>query len=301
MIIPKKLTKGDKIGIISTARKISLEELKPAIHILESWGLEVVLGTNLLEADNQFSGTVHQRTADFQSMIDDESIRAILCARGGYGSIQIIDNIDFSSLKKNPKWIVGYSDVTVLHSHLNTLGIASMHATMPINFSTNTDKAIQSLRKSLFGLENNIKCKTHPFNKLGSVEAEIVGGNLSILYSLLGSKSDIDTNKKILFIEDLDEYLYHIDRMIISLKRNGKFDNLEGLIIGGISEMNDNDIPFGKTSVQIILEHLESFDFPICFDFPAGHMDDNNAIVFGINSRLIITEKKVILSSKIQA
>ncbi len=301
MIIPKKLTKGDKIGIISTARKISLEELNPAIHILESWGLEVVLGTNLLEVDNQFSGTVHQRTADFQSMIDDESIRAILCARGGYGSIQIIDNIDFSSLKKNPKWIVGYSDVTVLHSHLNTLGIASMHATMPINFSTNTDKAIQSLRKSLFGLENNIKCKTHPFNKLGSVEAEIVGGNLSILYSLLGSKSDIDTNKKILFIEDLDEYLYHIDRMIISLKRNGKFDNLEGLIIGGMSEMNDNDIPFGKTSEQIILEHLESFDFPICFDFPAGHMDDNNAIVFGINSRLIITEKKVILSSKIQA
>jgi len=301
MIIPKKLTKGDKIGIISTARKISLEELKPAIHILESWGLEVVLGTNLLEVDNQFSGTVHQRTADFQSMIDDKSIRAILCARGGYGSIQIIDNIDFSSLKKNPKWIVGYSDVTVLHSHLNTLGIASMHATMPINFSTNTDKALQSLRKSLFGLENNIKCKTHPFNKLGSVEAEIVGGNLSILYSLLGSKSDINTNKKILFIEDLDEYLYHIDRMIISLKRNGKFDNLEGLIIGGMSEMNDNDIPFGKTSEQIILEHLESFDFPICFDFPAGHMDDNNAIVFGINSRLIIREKKVILSSKIQA
>jgi len=301
MIIPPKLKIGDKIGIISTARKISLEELKPAIHILESWGLEVVLGTNLLEEDNQFSGTVPQRTADFQSMIDDKSIRAILCARGGYGSIQIIDNIDFSSLKKNPKWIVGYSDVTVLHSHLNTLGIASMHATMPINFSTNTDKAIQSLRKSLFGLENNIKCKTHPFNKLGSVEAEIVGGNLSILYSLLGSKSDIDTNKKILFIEDLDEYLYHIDRMIISLKRNGKFDNLKGLIIGGMSEMNDNDIPFGKTSVQIILEHLESFEFPICFAFPAGHMDDNNAIVFGINSRLIITEKKVILSSKIQA
>jgi len=301
MIIPKKLTKGDKIGIISTARKISLEELKPAIHILESWGLKVVLGTNLLEADNQFSGTVPQRTADFQRMIDNESIRAVLCARGGYGSVQIIDKIDFSSLQKNPKWIVGYSDITVLHSHLNTLGIASMHATMPINFSTNTDKALQSLRKSLFGLENNIKCKTHPFNKLGSVEAEIVGGNLSILYSLLGSKSDIDTNKKILFIEDLDEYLYHIDRMIISLKRNGKFDNLKGLIIGGMSEMNDNDIPFGKTSEQIILEHLESFDFPTCFAFPAGHMDDNNAIVFGINSRLIITEKKVILSSKIQA
>jgi len=301
MIIPQKLTKGDKIGIISTARKISLEELKPAIHILESWGLEVVLGTNLLEEDNQFSGTVPQRTADFQSMIDNESIRAVLCARGGYGSVQIIDKINFSSLQKNPKWIVGYSDITVLHSHLNTLGIASMHATMPINFSTNTNKAIQSLRKSLFGLENNIKCKTHPFNKLGSVEAEIVGGNLSILCSLLGSKSDIDTNKKILFIEDFDEYLYHIDRMIISLKRNGKFDNLKGLIIGGMSEMNDNDIPFGKTSEQIILEHLESFEFPICFAFPAGHMDDNNAIVFGINSRLIITEKKVILSSKIQA
>ena len=296
MIIPPKLKIGAKIGIISTARKISLEELTSAIEILESWELEVVLGDNLLGEDNQFSGTVTQRTADLQSMIADDTIKAILCARGGYGSVQIIDNIDFSSLQKNPKWIIGYSDVTVFHSHLHQLGIATLHATMPINFSSNTNKAIESLKNVLFELENNIVCESHPFNRIGSVEAEIVGGNLSILYSLLGSNSDIDTAGKILFIEDLDEYLYHIDRMIMNLKRNGKFVKLKGLIVGGMSEMNDNDIPFGKTAEQIIFKTLEGYDFPICFAFPAGHQDDNRAIVFGDKSLLEISAKKVRLT-----
>ena len=248
MIFPEKLKIGDKIGIISTARKITLDELAPAIKTIESWELKVVLGPNLFEVDNQFSGTIEQRSTDLQTMIDDDSIKAILCARGGYGTVQIIDNIDFSKLKNKPKWIVGYSDVTVLHSHLNKLGIASLHATMPINFKTNAKESLASLKNGLFGNENNILCGPHPFNKFGKVEAEVVGGNLSILYSLLGSNSDVDTDGKILFIEDLDEYMYHVDRMMMNLKRNGKLKNLKALIIGGMSDMNDNTIPFGKTA-----------------------------------------------------
>ncbi|MBC8266619.1 MAG: LD-carboxypeptidase [Flavobacteriales bacterium] len=292
----RNLKIGDKIGIISTARKISLEELKPAIKVLESWGLKIVFGDNLFSSDNQFSGTIEQRTADLQSMIDDDSIKAILCARGGYGTVQIIDNIDFSSLKKNPKWIIGYSDVTVLHSHLNRLGIATLHAIMPINFETNTKESLGSLKNSLFGNENNILCEPHSFNKFGKVEAEVVGGNLSILYSLLGSDSDINTDGKILFIEDLDEYLYHIDRMMMNLKRNGKFEKLKGLIVGGMSDMNDNAIPFGKTAQEIILEHTREYNFPICFGFPAGHLEDNRCIILGEKSVLEISAKKVRLT-----
>ena len=295
MILPEKLKIGDKIGIISTAWKITLNELAPAIKTIESWELKVELGHNLFEVDNQFSGTIEQRSTDLQTMIDDDSIKAILCARGGYGTVQIIDNIDFSKLKNKPKWIVGYSDVTVLHSHLNKLGIASMHATMPINFKTNTKESLASLKNGLFENENNILCGPHPFNKFGKVEAEFVGGNLSILYSLLGSNSDVDTDGKILFIEDLDEYMYHVDRMMMNLKRNGKLKNLKALIIGGMSDMNDNTIPFGKTAEEIILEYIKEFDFPVCFNFPAGHLDDNRTLVFGKECTLEINENGVVL------
>ncbi|MBT3571413.1 MAG: LD-carboxypeptidase [Flavobacteriales bacterium] len=295
MIFPEKLKIGDKIGIISPARKITLNELDPAIKTIESWELKVELGSNLFEVDNQFSGTIEQRSTDLQTMIDDDSIKAILCARGGYGTVQIIDNIDFSKLKNNPKWIVGYSDVTVLHSHLNKLGIASLHATMPINFKTNAKESLASLKNGLFGNENNILCGPHPFNKFGKVEAEVVGGNLSILYSLLGSNSDVDTDGKILFIEDLDEYLYHIDRMMMNLKRNGKFTKLKGLVVGSMSDMNDNTIPFGKTAEEIILEYIKEFNFPVCFNFPAGHLDDNRTLVFGKECTLEINENGVIL------
>jgi|TARA_Y100000385_G_scaffold266575_1_gene301879 muramoyltetrapeptide carboxypeptidase len=298
MIFPKKLKIGDKIGIISTARKISLEELTPAIKMLESWGLNVVLGCNLLEKDNQFSGTIKQRSADLQQMIDDKSIKAILCARGGYGTVQIIDNIKFSNLRNNPKWIIGYSDITVLHSHLNNLGIASLHATMPINFENNSIESLQSLKNSLLGKSNRIECKSHAFNRLGKADAEIVGGNLSILYSLLGSNSDIDTEGKILFIEDLDEYLYHIDRMMMNLKRNGKLAKLKGLIVGGMKDMNDNEIPFGKSVEKIILEHTKKYDYPICFGFAAGHINDNRCIKLGVSSVLEINENGVSLSQE---
>ena len=298
MILPKELKITNNIGIISTARKISLEELTPAIKILESWGLNVVLGRNLFEQDNQFSAKISQRSADLQQMIDNDSIRAILCARGGYGTVQIIDHIDFSNLRNNPKWIVGYSDVTVLHSHLYNLGLASLHATMPINFEGNTQESLDSLKNSLFGIKRSIKCKAHLLNIFGKIEAEIVGGNLSILYSLLGSDSDIDTDGKILFIEDLDEYLYHIDRMMMNLKRNGKFDKIRGLIVGGMNNMNDNAIPFGKTAEEIILDHIKDYSFPICFGFPAGHLDDNRSIRLGVSSVLEINENGVSLSQE---
>ena len=298
MIIPEKLKIGDKIGVISTARKITIEELSPALKTLESWGLKVVLGINLFQENDQFSGNVEQRTADLQCMIDDNSIKAILCARGGYGTVQIIDLIDFTNLKNNSKWIVGYSDVTVLHSHLNNLGIASLHASMLINFENNTKESLSSLKNTLFGNFNSIECKAHPLNKFGNVEGDIVGGNLSILYSLLGSQSDIDTAGKILFIEDLDEYLYHIDRMMMNLKRNGMLGKLKGLIVGGMSDMNDNSIPFGKTAEQIILEYTKNYDFPICFGFPAGHLSDNRGVRLGINSVLEISKNGVSLSQK---
>jgi len=201
-----------------------------------------------------------------------------------------MENIDFSNLLKTPKWIIGYSDITVLHSNLNRLGLATLHATMPINFSKNTQKSLESLRENLFGIDSFIQSSHHRFNRLGRIESEIVGGNLSILYSFLGSEFDLNTDGKILFIEDLDEYLYHIDRMMISMRKNGKFNNLKGMIIGGMSYMNDNEIPFGKTAEEIILEHIKEYNFPVCFAFPCGHLDDNRGIRLGVPSILEINE-----------
>ena len=291
----KKLNFGDKIGIISTARKISIKEIDIAINIFNAWGLKVEFGANLFKEDNQFSGTIKQRTFDLQAMLDDDKINAVICARGGYGTVQIIDNVDFSSFVNNPKWIVGYSDVTVLHSHLNNLNIPTLHASMPINFNSNTKESIETLRKTLFGKQNNIKSDANNFNILGQAEGEIVGGNLSILYSLIGSNSDLDTEGKILFIEDLDEYLYHIDRMMISLKRSGKLENIKGLIVGGMTNMHDNKEPYGRNAEQIIRDYIVPYNVPTCFGFPAGHIKDNRCIKFGVKSVLKVNKSEVFL------
>tara|TARA_B100001250_G_scaffold69233_2_gene55561 strand:- start:3735 stop:4634 length:900 start_codon:yes stop_codon:yes gene_type:complete len=296
MITPQKINIGDKIGILSTARKISLVELTPAIEILESWGLKVVFGQFLFEEDNQFAGTVAQRASDLQNMIDNDEIKAVFFARGGYGTVQIIDKVNFSNLHQNPKWLIGYSDVTVLHSHLNKMGLSTLHSTMPINFHKNTNKSLASLHDNIFGHSTIINIEPHKFNRHGMVDAEIVGGNLSILYSLLGSNSDIKTAGRILFIEDLDEYLYHVDRMIINLKRNNKFNSLKGMIIGSMKRMNDNEIPFGKTAEEIILEHIQEYNFPVCFGFPSGHLDDNRSLRLGVRSLLEINKNGVNLS-----
>lgn len=293
MITPTYLKRGDKIGIVATARKISKEELQPAIDILYSWGLEVVLSKNLFNTDNQYSGTDDERADDLQMMLDDSSVKAIISARGGYGTIRIIDKLDFTSFQKSPKWIIGYSDITVLHSHIHNFGIETIHATMPINFTKN-EEATESLRKVLFGEIINYKIESHPLNRKGIAEGEIVGGNLSLLYALSGSDSDIDTKGKILFIEDLDEYLYHIDRMMMQLKRAGKLDNLAGLIVGGMTEMKDNLIPFGKTAEQIIIDVIKEYNYPVCFNFPAGHIDRNLAIIMGRNVKLTVNGKNTL-------
>jgi len=296
MISPKPLKQNDTIAIVSTARKISLEEIKLAIELLESWNLNVKIGKTIGLEDNQFAGADEARIMDFQDMLNDDEVKAIWCARGGYGTVRIIDNWDFTKFKINPKWIMGYSDVTVLHNHVNNLGFESLHATMPINVRKNSSESLQSLYDVLFGKPLQYSIKTDKLNKLGMAECELVGGNLSILYSLLGSETAIATDGRILFIEDLDEYLYHVDRMLRNLKRNGCFDNLKGLIVGGLSDMNDNTIPFGKTAKEIIYDVCREYDFPICFDFPAGHVDDNRALIFGRKVKLEIGDKNSTLT-----
>lgn len=286
---PPYLSSGDKIGIVSTARKITESELQVAVEFLTKAGFEIVFGKNLFREQNQFSGTDDERAEDFQAMLDNSEIKAILCARGGYGTVRIIDKLDFSFFRKNPKWICGFSDVTVLHSHIEkNFGIETIHSVMPVQLQKlgGESEAANTLIKTLKGENICLKFQPHKFNCSGIAEGKLVGGNLSILYSLLGSVSDIDTAGKILFIEDIDEYLYHIDRMMIALKRAGKLDKLKGLIIGGMNDMKDNNIPFGKTAEEIISDAVNEFDYPLCFHFPAGHIDNNYAFYLGKNVKL---------------
>jgi len=296
MIQPNILQKGDIIAIVSTARKVSLTELKPALKIIKNWGLNVILGKTIEAEENQFAGNDALRTGDFQQMLDNPKVKAIWCARGGYGTVRIIDKLDFTEFKKHPKWIIGYSDVTVLHSHIHNLGVESLHAQMPVSIETKTEATVNSIKDILFGKEYSITIPSEKNNRKGTASGELVGGNLSILYSLCGSPSAINTDGKILFIEDLDEHLYHIDRMLQNLKRNGMIANLKGLLVGGMTQMHDNDVPFGKTSEEIILDICKDFDFPIAFNFPAGHLEDNRALVFGREVIFKVENNEVTLS-----
>jgi muramoyltetrapeptide carboxypeptidase len=295
---PKPLQKGSTVGILSTARKISIPEVEAAIELLHSWDLKVVLGTTIDLEAHQFAGDDAARIENFQQFLDDDGIDAIWCARGGYGTIRMIDGIDFSKFTQQPKWIIGYSDVTVLHSKAQQLQVESLHATMPINVPKNSTASLESLRKVLFGESLQYTIPSVSYNRKGVASGELVGGNLSMLYSMLGSDLSLQTNGKILFLEDLDEYLYHVDRMLMNLKRNGYFENLAGLIVGGMTDMHDNTIPFGKNAHEIILEITSEYDFPICFNFPAGHLDDNRALIFGRNVSLQITSEVQLSFSK---
>ncbi len=281
MKIPPSLQKGDTIVILATARKNIDDNLKPAIDLLHSWGLEVVIGKTIGLDDNQLAGTDAQRAEDFQHQLDNPNIKAIWCVRGGYGTVRIIDLLDFSKFKQNPKWIFGFSDVTIIHSYLNKLNIASIHGAMPVTIERATPETVESLRKALFGESLNYEIPFNTENRLGNAKGELVGGNLSILYSLMGSNAQINCKGKVLFIEDLDEYLYHIDRMMMSLKRCGCFDGLNGLIVGTMTKMRDNDIPWGKNANQIITDVTKEYSFPIIYNFPAGHFRDNRALIFG--------------------
>lgn len=292
MTIPAYLNSGDSVAIIATARKISPEEIQPAVALLQNYGLNVLLGPNLFAAEHQFAGNDEQRTQDLQWALNHKEIKAIIIARGGYGTVRLVNHIDFREFKNHPKWLVGYSDVTVLHHAIHRQDIATLHATMPINFHKN-EEATSSLMSALFGKHKIVQAEHHPLNRSGKAKAPIVGGNLSLLYALNGTKYDIDTREKILFIEDLDEYLYHIDRMMMQLKLSGKLQYLEGLIVGGMSDMKDNTIPFGKTAEEIVYDAVKEYDFPVCFNFPAGHIDRNIALFLGEEGFLSVKPEEV--------
>ncbi len=288
MIVPPYLKKGDAIAIVCTARAMKLEDLQYAIGVLKSWGLKVVIGKTVGLVHGQFAGTDEERATDFQEMLERKDVKAILIGRGGYGTVRMVDLVDFSPLKKQAKWIVGFSDITVLHSHLHTqLQVVSIHAHMPSTYATSTPEALASLRNALFGNQLLYPIVWHPLNKKSRVGVEqilkgiVVGGNLSVLYSILGSVSDINTDGKILLLEDLEEYAYHVDRMLMALKRSGKLANLKALLVGDIAEKENEDNPYGKSIAEIIMEHTQGYDYPVLFNFPLGHIANNWAVYMG--------------------
>src|SRR5690554_1515468 len=289
LILPKYLSKGDLIHIVAPARFVEREFIEFAIENLTALGFRVALGKNLYKQQNQFAGSDAEKLEDINAAIRNPECRAILCARGGYGSVRIIDRIDLAALKRDPKWIVGYSDITAILNHiLADVNIAGIHGTMPVNFEKNTKESIDSLINALTGNENTYTAPAHKLNRSGIAEGRMMGGNLSMLYSLLGSKTRPNTAGNILFLEDLDEYLYHIDLMMMALKRAGMFENLAGLIVGGMSDMNDNIVPFGKSAEEIIRDEVAEYSFPVCFDFPSGHIHDNRAWIHGKKIRLTV-------------
>lgn len=292
---PSYLKKGDTVLLIATARKRSKEAVQPAIDILQSWGLKVETGENIYKEHHQFAGTNEERAKDLQWAINHPTAKAIIVTGGGYGTIPIIDKVNFKPLLKHPKWFVGYSDVTVVHSRLHHLKISSIHGTMAFQFTKNKE-ATESLRNALFGKKLRYTVPPSALNRRGVAEGEIIGGNLSILYAISGSVDDIPFKNKILFIEDLDEQLYHIDRMILQLKRSDKLKHLKGLIVGGMSDMKDNAVPFGKTAEEIIADAVAEYSYPVCFNFPAGHIENNHAIYFGKKAKLTVSSNKVNLA-----
>ncbi len=292
LIRPPALQAGDKVSVISSARWFNADLLETGLETLRSMKLQPIVGKHVSAPWNQFAGNDQNRAANLQWALDDPEIKAVFCARGGYGSVRIIDQLDFTKFKQHPKWLIGYSDVTVLHSHIHqTCGIETLHATMPVNYTSNSPQAIQTMQDVIFGKALSHEFSAHQFNRKGLGQGQVVGGNLSILYSLMGSVSSLNTDGKILFIEDLDEYLYHIDRMMQNLKRGGLLENLSGLIVGGLTDMHDNDTPFGFTAKEIVRDAVSQYTYPVCFNFPAGHLDDNRALIIGRKATLEIGEQ----------
>ena len=285
MIVPPSLKEGDIIGVVTPSGKLNEGALDRAQELFSGWGLDVVTGQHVYSSFNQFGGSDRERASDFQQMLDDIDIRAVICSRGGYGTVRIIDRIDFSRFLAHPKWIVGYSDITVLHSHINTnFSIETIHAAMAADLAKEPavlERSMELLKEALFGTIPAYYLPNHPFSRKGKAEGIITGGNLSVLYSLLGSDSEVDTTGRILFLEDVGEYLYHIDRMMMALKRSEILENIAGLVVGGMTGMNDNKVPFGKTAEEIIAEAVEDYDYPVLFGFPAGHQPENNPLVMG--------------------
>ena len=283
------LKQDSKVAIAAPARKMSREQMQCAIDWLIEKGFTPVYDDRLFAEYHIFAGDDDFRAAVLQEYLDDENIEAIWLSKGGYGSIRIIDKLDFTKFMQHPKWIIGFSDTTVFHGKLSRLGCPSLHACMPFCFDKKTLEAKQSLFDVLTGKPLHYEFSAHPLNRMGKVEGEIVGGNLSVLYGMIGSNSFPETDGKILFIEDVDEYIYHIDRMMHGLKRAGKLEHLKGLVVGGLTKIHDNEEPFGMSVEEVIAEAVSAYDYPVCFGFPAGHFDNNCAVVFNQQSKIEVT------------
>lgn len=296
--IPPYLKKGDCIGIVCPAGFMPKKNATTCINTLQDWGYKVKVGKTLGSKFHNFSGTDKERCNDVQEMLDDKNIKAILFGRGGYGVGRIIEKLNFSKFKKYPKWLIGFSDITIFHTHIQAnFNIATLHAPMAGAFNKNgyKNESVLSLQKALKGVKGNYVCKPHSFNKFGIVEGELVGGNLSLLAHVLGTSSDFSTKNKILFIEDIGEYIYNVDRMLYQLKRCGKLKDLKALIVGGFSDMKDTTTPFGKTVYEVIQAVIAEYHYPVCYQFPVSHEKENVALKIGVKYKLDISATKVTL------
>ena len=300
MTVPPYLTAGDTVALAAPARKISRAEIRPAEQLLKNAGFNVFYDDRLFAEDHQFAGDDTCRARYFQGLLDDDAVKAIWCVRGGYGSARIIDILDFSHFRRNPKWICGYSDITVFHSHVQqNLHTATLHATMPVNITDRNVKspAVQSFIDALTGKSLTFEIPAGPLSEVREFSGILTGGNLSILYSLLGSPSEADTDGKVLLVEDLDEYLYHIDRMMLSLRRSGKLSRIKALLVGHLSDMHDNSVPFGRTAEEIVADCCRGMGFPVIFHVPVGHLSDNRAFRMGCATEGRIIDDKFIISN----
>ncbi len=300
MAIPPLLKSGDLVSVLSPASHTNSNAWEKGIEVLEKWGLRVDRGEHYLSQHFGFGGTDAERLNDLQKALDNPEIKAIFPIRGGYGTSRLLDDLDFSHFLQNPKWIVGFSDITALLMHIDTLGVAGIHGPMPNNFCQKGGEfSLQALNEVLFNGHAIYTCKPHPSNILGEVQGVLIGGNLSLLTHLMGSKSFRKPVGKILVIEEIGERLYHVDRMLVQLKRSGYFEGLIGMIIGGFTDCNEAPLTIGKSAQELILEHTEDYHFPIAFDFPLGHVPANHPVIFGVKSNLLISSEKVQLTNQI--
>ena len=296
LIQPPYLKAGDTVAIVAPSGILKSREgeVQQAVALLKSWGLHAVVGKHVFSKADHFAGTDDERCADLQNAMDDPKISAIWCARGGYGTVRILDKLNYTEFKKNPKWIIGYSDITALHNQVHNEGFQSLHALMCVSLTKDLNdikETVATFKSAIFGKPENYTLKGSRYNKVGETSGELVGGNLTMLHTMLGSETSIDTSGKILFIEEIGEYKYHIDRMLQSLKRAGYFDNLKGLVVGDMTKMRKNTTLWGTSVEQLILDALEDYDFPIAFNMPAGHEKDNRALVLGRMVDLKVTKE----------
>ncbi len=303
LIQPPYLKAGDTVAIVAPSGilKNREREIQQAVDLLKSWNLHPIVGEHVFSKADHFAGTDAERCEDLQNAMDDPKVSAIWCARGGYGTVRILEKLDYSQFKKHPKWLIGYSDITALHNQLHNAGIESLHALMCVSLTKDLSEvksSIETFKSTLFGNPENYNLKTSPYNREGEASGQLVGGNLTILHTMLGSKESIDTSGKILFIEEIGEYKYHIDRMLQSLKRAGYFDNLNGLIVGDMSKMRKNTTPWGTSIEQLILDALDGYDFPIAFNMPAGHEKENKALILGREINLKVEKTGSTISYK---